>query len=300
MKKLLFLTVIIFSFYIAYLLFTKEHSGSQTGFIETNSLGDHAKNNSKMEATLPIQIESQNVVNQKKDNPISVKKPQGTPSITPHEQLENLRAVITKQWDELHECESQFDQMFGKYIKEDDSAKKLNENEIAEIAENMENFAAVTPSSGQMIAMLAQDVNKQIDPKIVQETVGYVKYCRNYEKSSLFYMLISATQNKNEAAKAAFTLLEKELSVLTYNSFYQGLLAPMASLSSFIGKGQKYEEEIKTIQEKINKSIKKESDGFKKCNEGYCFPAQKIMYKESKEIQKDLQRILKEIKEDLP
>ncbi len=290
---------IIFAILLVYLLIQKNYR-----IIEEPEITTQKNNTEKLSSPDKIseKIKFKNPPDIRPLNPSIVPKAKEKMSI--HEHIEDLRAVITKQWDEVRECESEFDQMFGKYIERINGPElyTLTEEELLDISEKIETFSTITPSSSLMIEMLGRDINKNIDPDLIYNTVGFIKYCREYEQDRLFALLTSkAIPNKEIAAKAALTLLERHSNMLTYDGHYQILLLELNRLAIFLGNNN-YIEEIKAIQKKFDANHEKESVEYSKCPNDirYCFPAQKMMLNLSKETQKDLKKIIKKFQDDLP
>jgi len=67
-----------------------------------------------------------------------------------------------------------------------------------------------------MIKLLAEPIASDVDRKEILETVGYVKTCRDIEKSNLLWALQNL-KNKNQiTAQATIAFFENENSTLTY------------------------------------------------------------------------------------
>ena len=108
------------------------------------------------------------------------------------EYITDIRDVIKDQWEELEECENDFDEKFGGFslLNWDDKIKFLNDpSNLDNYLDNLNSFKGTTPSSGLMIRELADPIAAKIDPNEMFETVGYVKTCRDNFKMGLITAL---------------------------------------------------------------------------------------------------------------
>lgn len=156
-------------------------------------------------------------------------------SIKKNKYFKKIRDTIKDQWNELEECENEFDLRFGELLKLDDkqALEYLNDpNNLDNFLENISSFNMTTPSSAKMIKQLAEPIANDVDGKEILDMVGYVKTCRSSQKSTLVWFLINL-KNKNQiTALATIAYLENENSTLTYPNI---LIKQIFDIKSFLG-----------------------------------------------------------------
>ncbi len=139
--------------------------------------------------------------------------------IKKNQYFKKIRDTIKDQWNELEECENEFDLRFGELLKLDDkdALVYLNDpNNLDNFLENVSSFNMTTPSSAKMIKQLAEPITNDVEGKEILDTVGYVKTCRSSQKSTLVWFLLNI-KNKNQiTALATIGFFENENSTLTY------------------------------------------------------------------------------------
>ncbi|MFI5391456.1 MAG: hypothetical protein ACHQYQ_08850, partial [Bacteriovoracales bacterium] len=133
--------------------------------------------------------------------------------------------TIKDQWKELEECENEFDLNFGELMKM--GPKQANDylsdpNNLDNFLEKISSFNMTTPSSAKMIKLLAEPIASDVDRKEILETVGFVKTCREFEKSNLLRALHNLKNKNQTTAQATIAFFENENSTLTYpNILYE-------------------------------------------------------------------------------
>lgn len=169
------------------------------------------------------------------NNPEKKKKLEGLSSIKKNQYFKKIRDTIKDQWNELEECENEFDLRFGELLKLDDKAALeylKDPNNLDNFLENVSSFNMTTPSSAKMIKQLAEPITSEVDGKEIVDTVGYVKTCRSSQKSTLVWFLLNL-KNKNQiSALATIAYFENENSTVTYPSI---LIQQIFDIKSFLG-----------------------------------------------------------------
>jgi hypothetical protein len=153
------------------------------------------------------------------EKPVKSKKIMGFSVTEKNNYFQKIRDTIKDQWKELEECENEFDLNFGELMKMGPNQAKdylSDPNNLDNFLEKFSSFNMTTPSSAKMIKLLAEPIASEVDKKEIIETVGFVKTCRDLEKSNLLWVLHNL-KNKNQlTAQATIGFFENENSTLTY------------------------------------------------------------------------------------
>jgi hypothetical protein len=133
--------------------------------------------------------------------------------------FKKIRDTIKDQWKELEDCENEFDLHFGELMAKSDKQAMdylSDANNLDNFLEKISSFNMTTPSSAKMIKLLAEPIASEVDRKEIIETVGYVKTCRELEKSNLLQALHNLKNKNLTTAQATIAFFENENSTLTY------------------------------------------------------------------------------------
>ena len=183
MKYVLIITLIIITVG-AYLLWPVKYENE--GWISLRDDEEH-----------PIKEEIVEVEVEKKETTVLKKKEKkqskiGFSNQEKAEYFDNIRDIIKDQWKELEECENDFDEKFGALVKLN-PIEKINylkdPGNMEDFLDKLSKFKGTTPSSAKMIKELAMPITSELDAEEIMETVGFVKTCRDYDKTTLILLL---------------------------------------------------------------------------------------------------------------
>lgn len=221
--------------------------------------------------------------------------------ISKNKYFKKIRDTIKDQWKELEDCENEFDLQFGELI----AMAPVQQLEFLKDPNNLDNFLEkissfnmTTPSSAKMIKELAEPIASEVSGKEILDTVGYVKTCRDTEKSTLLWILHNLNIKNQDTARAHIMFFENENSTLTYPEI---LFRQIYDLKIFLGDyGLKESDfpEIAQIEKEHQEFRKMESDIHLSAEERVLFNSktQKNDYEYAIKLQAKIKLLLEKVK----
>lgn len=238
------------------------------------------------------------------NSPEKKKKLEGLSSIKKNQYFKKIRDTIKDQWNELEECENEFDMHFGDLLKmgQEQAMEYLKDpNNLDNFLEKISSFNMTTPSSAKMIKQLAEPIASEMDWMEILETVGYVKTCRDREKYNLRYILFNLKNKNKKTAWATIAFFENENSTLTYPDILYNQIVDLVPFLEYYGLKKSDFPEIAQIKKDQMEFHKRKSQIYERVapeDTGKFNPkAQKEDYDYALKLQPRIKSLLKKIKE---
>ncbi len=223
--------------------------------------------------------------------------------------ISKINKIIKKQYQEIEECEKEFDAHFGDLLKMN-KEKQLeyikDPNNLDNLLDKFSNINFTTPSSAKVIKELANPMSEQVKVTEIYHKPGSqdrVDICSPRGKRDILELLYKSKIKKKAIIRPLIEFFENENSTLNYPHVLFDQIIELKKLLKIQGVKEseypqlgKIDKDFKAFDKKISEIMNELSP---RENATWDYQEEKLEYEFALKLQADIKMLLNQIKEDL-